>query len=291
MSVPERGIVFGCAGEELVGVVHPAPSPATRGVLVIVGGPQYRVGSHRQFVLLARRLAAAGVPVLRFDYRGMGDSGGAMRDFAAAGEDIVAAIDAFVGTQEGPREVVLWGLCDAASAAVLHAAGDARVAGMVLLNPWVRTEQGEAKAVLRHYYRRRLLQPELWQKLLTLRFDWRASLRSLAALRRRAHSGQGASPAEAASLPERMAARLTQFARPVLFVLSGRDLVAAEFRDCAAAAPQWQAIFARADVTRRELPDADHTFSSAASRDEVADATLAWVRGLPAAAAGTGRST
>ena len=291
MSAPERGIVFGCAGEELVGVVHPVASSVARGVLVVVGGPQYRVGSHRQFVLLARRLAAAGVPVLRVDSRGMGDRGGAMRDFAAAGEDIASAIDALVGAQEGLREVVLWGLCDAASAAVLHAAGDARVAGMVLLNPWVRTEQGEAKAVLRHYYGRRLLQPELWQKLLTLRFDWRGSLRSLAALRRRARTDEGAGRGEGASLPERMAARLAQFARPVLFVLSGRDLVAAEFRDCAAAAPQWQAIFARADVTRRELPDADHTFSSAAWRDEVADATLAWVHGLPAVAAGTGRST
>ena len=62
MSAPERGIVFGCAGEELVGVVHPVASPVARGVLVVVGGPQYRVGSHRQFVLLARRLAAAYQP-------------------------------------------------------------------------------------------------------------------------------------------------------------------------------------------------------------------------------------
>jgi alpha/beta superfamily hydrolase len=49
-------------------------------VLVIVGGPQYRAGSHRQFTLLARSLAEQGFAVLRFDYRGMGDSTGAMRD-------------------------------------------------------------------------------------------------------------------------------------------------------------------------------------------------------------------
>src|SRR5690349_24048098 len=53
----------------------------SRGVLLVVGGPQYRVGSHRQFALLCRRLAGRGVPALRFDYRGMGDADGAARTF------------------------------------------------------------------------------------------------------------------------------------------------------------------------------------------------------------------
>ena len=45
---------------------------ASRGMLIVVGGPQYRAGSHRQFTLLARDVAATGVPTMRFDYRGMG---------------------------------------------------------------------------------------------------------------------------------------------------------------------------------------------------------------------------
>ena len=39
-------------------------------MVIVVGGPQYRAGSHRQFTLLARHIAAAGYPVLRFDARG-----------------------------------------------------------------------------------------------------------------------------------------------------------------------------------------------------------------------------
>ncbi|KAB8057318.1 hydrolase 1, exosortase A system-associated, partial [Janthinobacterium violaceinigrum] len=58
----------------LVGILSLPAAPGPRGVLIVTGGPQYRVGSHRQFVLLARALAAQGVPVLRFDLRGMGDS-------------------------------------------------------------------------------------------------------------------------------------------------------------------------------------------------------------------------
>ena len=81
-AVREDAVVFQCEGASLVGILHvPEREPARIGVLVIVGGPQYRVGSHRQFVLMARSLAQSGYAVLRFDYRGMGDSDGEMRTF------------------------------------------------------------------------------------------------------------------------------------------------------------------------------------------------------------------
>ena len=62
----------------------------------MVGGPQYRVGSHRQFALLARRLAAAGTACMRFDYRGMGDSTGDSRTFEHIEHDLRCAIETFV---------------------------------------------------------------------------------------------------------------------------------------------------------------------------------------------------
>ena len=140
-SGQERPVVFPCAGDDLCGILHPAPGPAQGvGMIVIVGGPQYRVGSHPQFLLLARELAAAGYPVLRFDYRGMGDSEGAFRGFEGIDEDIRAAIDAFCTEAPEVEQVVLWGLCDAASAAAFYGHRDDRVAGMVLVKPWVRTE-------------------------------------------------------------------------------------------------------------------------------------------------------
>lgn len=64
----ERVLLFTCQGLSLPGILHPGAPDASRGVLVVVGGPQYRVGSHRQFVLLARDPGGGGhVPVLRFD--------------------------------------------------------------------------------------------------------------------------------------------------------------------------------------------------------------------------------
>ena len=53
----ERCFAIDCAGERLPAILHPGTPGAARGVLVVVGGPQTRVGSHRQFVLLARQLA------------------------------------------------------------------------------------------------------------------------------------------------------------------------------------------------------------------------------------------
>ena len=78
----ETVLAFPCEGERLLGVVS-APEDALvtgdLGVVIVVGGPQVRAGSHRQFVQLARHLAAQGLPTLRFDVRGMGDSSGPQR--------------------------------------------------------------------------------------------------------------------------------------------------------------------------------------------------------------------
>lgn len=91
----EIPITFACGTDNLFGVLNLPESSDQRGVVIVVGGPQYRVGSHRQFVLLARALAQQGVPVMRFDYRGMGDSTGQQRAFDTIDNDIRSAIDVF----------------------------------------------------------------------------------------------------------------------------------------------------------------------------------------------------
>ena len=148
MSV-ERTVVFGKGGATLVGVLHPAQhEPGTRGVVVVVGGPQYRVGSHRQFVLLARTLARRGIPTLRFDQAGVGDSDGDTAGFEDLHRDLRSAIDELQRREPRVERVCIWGLCDGASAALMYAAGDARVDQLILLNPWVRSEGSLAQAYI-----------------------------------------------------------------------------------------------------------------------------------------------
>jgi exosortase A-associated hydrolase 1 len=287
--IAEEPVVFACEGEALVGVVSHARHAAATGVAIVVGGPQYRIGSHRQFVLLARALADAGIPALRFDYRGMGDATGLQRTFEDVDSDVAAAVETLCA-RAGVSRVVLWGLCDGASAALFHAARNPRVAGLVLINPWVRTEQGVARAYLGSYYRGRVTDPKLWGRVLRGEVDLRASAASLARNVRAALSRGGGDasrpPADEASLPlpERCARALQRFTGRTLVILSGDDITAREFVLAAQGDARWSDARRRAQVSWHELPGADHTFSTRAWRDEVVAATVAFVRDLDAAA-------
>lgn len=276
----ERALVIRCNGRRLVGILHAPAKPRRRGVLVVVGGPQYRVGSHRQFVALARHLAAADVPVLRFDYSGMGDSDGAKADFEAAEPDIAAALDEFFRQSPGLEDVVLWGLCDAASAAMMYASRDPRVVGLVLLNPWVRQPQSEARTYLRHYYLSRLFDVAQLKRLVTGQMNVAASVRDLVrtlwtSVRSPRSSGAGSAPRP--PFVVRMRDGLTQFTGKSLLILSGDDLTAAEFKDEVARSPAWRAALERPSVARHDFPEANHTFSTQAWRERVASWTLDWI--------------
>lgn len=289
-TAQERTFTFSCRGATLVGVVHPSDEPTERGVLVVVGGPQYRVGSHRQFVLLARDLAAQGVPVMRFDHRGIGDSDDPYLGFEALDSDIAAAIDAFLTQCPSLREVVLWGLCDAASAILFYAHQDPRVAGIVLLNPWVRTPESEARTYLRHYYVRRLIDRGFWRNLFSGRFKPHESVLSLLGLFAQrfgiaapsSSTTASSNSRDASPLPERMAEGLAKFSGPALLIMSGQDLTAREFEDSARSSEVWRRLLSEPRVSRRDLQDADHTFSRRIWHDKVVAWTSEWVRNCQA---------
>ena len=272
----ERVIEFACEGSALAGILHDADGPATRGVLVVVGGPQYRIGSHRQFVLLARELARHGIPVLRFDYRGMGDSDGEFQGFEHVSADIGAALAAFRAACPRLREVVLWGLCDGASAAAFFAAANpGSVAGLIVANPWVRTEQGLARSYVRNYYGRRLFEGAFWRKLLRGEMHVVAALRGFLADVRKARTPGSRRATE--TLPERVRRSFAAFSGPVLLILSGRDLTAGEFAACAGE-PDWLPIISRPGYRRVDLPEADHTFSRRQWQDAMSTACAEWLR-------------
>lgn len=288
MNFEERAITFSCNGNWLYGVLSLPESSVSRGVVIVVGGPQYRVGSHRQFALLARHLAAHGVPVLRFDYRGMGDSEGEVRTFEDLDDDLRSAIDSFLNEVPSVKELVIWGLCDAASAALFYAHQDKRVTGLVLLNPWVRTDEGAAKVYLKHYYIARLFEPRLWSKILQGRFNYSEAAQSFlktigTALKRKESTVtvpnmEGIKSCDRTPLPQRMFTGLSRFEGRLLLITSGNDLTAQEFLDMVHGSPEWQQLLASPRVSRLDLPEATHTFSRREWRDQVAAWTKDWIQ-------------
>ena len=282
-AVDETVVLFRCKGEDLLGIIASSADSAPVGVLVVVGGPQYRVGSHRQFVQLARDLAASGTACMRFDYRGMGDGGGATRPFDEIDADVRVAVDTFFAACPRVTSIVLWGLCDGASAICFYAATDPRITGVVLVNPWVRTQVGEARTYLRHYYVRRFFSRAFWRKLVGGEVNLRQTVRSLLGELTQAFGGHHTGPADQAGsagdsvlpLPERMARGLERFRGRVLVILSGRDYTAKEFCLVRDSSPSWARALKNAETI--ELFDADHTFSTAAWKAWIAEKTVTWL--------------
>lgn len=282
-QVGEEVITFCCETHRLWGVLsRPTETTAQRrtAVLIVVGGPQYRVGSHRQFVLLARGLARAGYPVLRFDYRGMGDSEGDLGSFKRAGPDIGSAIDAFAAASPHADRFVVWGLCDAASAALMFATRDPRVTGIVAANPWIRSEATLAATRVRHYYASRLGDREFWAKLLRRDLRLGPAVRSLARACRDALAGSPGGARDAtgrASFQTTMAEGLAAFRGRLLLVLSGNDLTAKEFLHVAATDRFWRRLLDAPNVSRHDIREADHTFSRSKWLAEVQAQTIRWL--------------
>ena len=277
----ETAFGFDSGAARLVGIVTTPKADEARpmsmlGVLVVVGGPQYRVGSHRQFVLLARALAARGYAVMRFDCSGMGDSSGPERPFTDRDGDIGAAIDAFLARVPMLTGVAIWGLCDAASAALLYAPDDPRVRQMVLLNPWVRSDAGLARTHLKHYYRSRLADAVFWRNLVRGRVGvFRAVKEFVATLI--ASRGRAKDDEADLGFQARMARGWKRFGGDILLICSGDDLTAREFIDHAASDAEWTGLVDGLRVARCDLAEADHTFSRAEWRDRVARLTADWL--------------
>jgi pimeloyl-ACP methyl ester carboxylesterase len=132
---------FGQSDRQLYGVYHPAQPGAGRAIGVVLCSPfgAEAIRAHRIFRVLAERLARAGAHVLRFDYRGTGDSAGeaAGADLEQWQSDILSA-DAELRDMSGVTRVIWVGLRLGASLALLASRrAPPGLAGLVLWEPVV----------------------------------------------------------------------------------------------------------------------------------------------------------
>ncbi len=279
-SSSEFPVVFKCEGTELIGIVN-YPSDATVGVVLIAGGDQYRVGSHRLFVQLARSFATAGIAVMRYDHRGIGDNRGRYGGFENTFADVAAALEKFVAEVPSLTHVVLCGLCDGASAALMAGHQLESVGGIVLINPWVHSSNLEARVRIEGYYMTRLKGKEFWKKLITGQLEVINSLLSLVGYL--IHFLKSALNPERTMMRSpgylyRMLVGLRRFKGSIMVVLSGSDLVAQEFRELLRMDERWRATVKRNQVQIVEFDNADHSFTSPEQRSTLETQIGNWVR-------------
>lgn len=140
-AVNETPFFFTSHGQRLFGLLH-APADANpdgQGWVFCHPFAEEKLWSHRVFISMARDLVGQGMPVLRFDYRGYGDSEGRFERFTPADHvgDIQAAVAELRRRQPAVSRVNLLGLRYGATLAVLAAAGNPAIGRLVLWDPVV----------------------------------------------------------------------------------------------------------------------------------------------------------
>lgn len=80
----EQQVIFAGGVHELHGILYPGTGDSARGVVICNPLFEERKSAHRVLVETARALQSSGHAVLRFDYRGCGNSAGDFREFGVA---------------------------------------------------------------------------------------------------------------------------------------------------------------------------------------------------------------
>lgn len=139
----ESPVFFSKPGQRLFGMLHETDADAATGWVFCHPFAEEKLWAHRVFVNMARALVQAGMPVLRFDYRGYGDSDGRFEQFTLADHvaDVHTAVAELRQRTPGLTRVNLLGLRYGASVALLAAAGSSAFGRLVLWDPVVDMEQ------------------------------------------------------------------------------------------------------------------------------------------------------
>lgn len=248
-------------GLRLFGMLHLPPADARQdvGVLLLSPGVKMRVGPECLYRRMTETFVRMGFPVFRFDFYGLGDSEGDLKETLLAdvynhievGRFVDDTLDALEWMQReaGISRVVVSGLCGGAITGLLAAHKDQRIVGLLSLgvtpvlasraaDPSSYMTTGQLKK-LRSGYVRKLLDPKSWLRMLTFKSDFRQLWRSLVVPLRGVK--KPAAPAgDATAAAERDNANplfppaffgMLASARPMLLVFSGADRLYWEFQE------------------------------------------------------------
>lgn len=262
--------------QELRGVLYLPLEATDRGLVLLHGWSGYRGGPARLLTETAQRAARAGMAALCCDFRGRGDSGGAVEQAALRTmiED-ARSLQSWMSTITGVQHLTLLGLCSGAEvalgASLAHPAVDSLVlwsapvfAGEFTLGRQAR--RGRAALVV---YWQKLWRRETWDKLLHGRLNLRMIARAISG--RRSH--EDAAVADKAPATNQQMEAFRRFGGRVLLVYGGADPETDPSRDFYAGFLKGTRIPHQFE----EIPGANHNFFSSAWKQQLWDFTSHWL--------------
>ena len=171
-TIRELPIALSLEDGRLVGVLSESDAAPQICAVMLNAGALRHIGPNRMWVELARRWAAQGVPTLRIDLTGIGDSDG---DASTLEQDEGFYVDRYIEqTQEVlaalvarglPERFVLAGLCSGAYWALHAALADACVRGAFMINPRALFWHPNIEEVREARNVRKVLRWQTWRKL------------------------------------------------------------------------------------------------------------------------------
>jgi pimeloyl-ACP methyl ester carboxylesterase len=299
-------------GELMYGIIHHPPKPNGALVVMFNIGLHYRVCHSRLFVRQARELQQEGFTVVRLDTSKVGYSHGEI--------PVGRAIDSYDAVQTGlfvddaliflqhlreklrPTKVLCTGLCGGALTAIITAARDMNVDGVVFIAGPVTVTSAEYELSTLHPfhadimvagYMKRLLRPEAWLRFFSGRTSYRDLLRSLKVKlthKLRPRRQKTKSEYDDVLEPEEDKGNrfnrvfyesfdsLVRSGKHILFLMPELDHATYDF-DNVFAKPvlrQYAEFTGYYSVAR--IPKANHTFSTPISTRQLFDTTAQWLK-------------
>lgn len=291
-------------GLKLFGILEMPASPTVQdlAVLMLSPGVKMRVGPQCLYRTMTTEFLQFGIPVLRFDCHGLGDSEGTLPEELLRDvynhievgrfvDDTVDAMD-WMQREHGTRRFILSGLCGGAITGLLAGERDRRVVGLLGLGLTAvlasraadasrYMTEGELQGA-RQMYLRRLLSPQAWYRLFTLKADYRLIGRLIAQTVRPKRQAQAPAPPPPDDnanprFPPAFFSMLST-GRPMLLVFGGSDRLQWEFEEKFVARHREQLASFPPLWDVHVVPQANHVLSASEWQREMLDVSRAWLQ-------------